>query len=182
MYKGKGGTETDGMASQWLLQLESCPLGVSQHQTRLMILCHACREEPSIPVSWEDSSSSCWKQMQRFIANHQLELGESCGRVGHRIEWARGVKDTPHRTTESTRFCLWGLTVTKSPTKEHAGAAPSVSHICSRIEPWTSCGSPTIQVGLWLCCLPLDPLPLPGLPGWASKGEEVLSPVDTRFP
>ena len=32
------------------------------------------------------------------------------------------------------------------------------------------------------CCLPLDPLPLPGLPDWGSVGEEVLSPSGTRCP
>jgi hypothetical protein len=32
--------------------------------------------------------------MQKPIAKHQAELGESCGRVGDGIEKAAGVKDT----------------------------------------------------------------------------------------
>ena len=31
-----------------------------------------------------------------------------------------------------------------------------------------------------ICCLSLSPLPLPGLPGGASVGEDVLSPAVTR--
>jgi hypothetical protein len=57
----------------------------SQILTLLMILCYAYRQELSITVSREASSSSEWKQMQRSRAKHSVELGESGGRVG--IEW-----------------------------------------------------------------------------------------------
>jgi len=42
--------ETKGMASQWLLQLKAHPMRESQLLTLLIILCCACRQEPSINV------------------------------------------------------------------------------------------------------------------------------------
>jgi hypothetical protein len=56
--------------------------------------------------------------MQRLTVKHQAELGESCGRVGDKIEQARVVKDTK----VTPNLILWGLTETKSSNKEHAGA------------------------------------------------------------
>jgi hypothetical protein len=67
--------------------------------TLLTILCYTYKQEPSIIVSWEASSSSRWKQMQRPIAKHQAELRESCGRGGVRIKGAGVVKDTTRRPT-----------------------------------------------------------------------------------
>lgn len=45
-------------------------------------------------------------------------------------------------------------------------------------------GPLTIGAGGSLClfCLPLDTFPLVGLPGWASVGKEMFSPVGTRCP
>ena len=60
--------------------------------------------------------------MQRPTVKRQKELRESCGRVEGRSERARGVKDTKRRPTESPNLDPWGLTETKPPTKEHAGA------------------------------------------------------------
>ena len=56
-------------------------------------------------------------------------------------------------------------------------------HIYSKYLAWCSCGSPNKQNGgcLGLCSLPLDPLPLAGLPGWTSVGEDVPSLAGTRF-
>jgi hypothetical protein len=63
--------------------------------------------------------------MQRHTFKHQVELGESCGRVGGRIEQAgERVKDTTRRPTESTNLSPGGLTETEPPTKEHAGDGP----------------------------------------------------------
>lgn len=67
-----------------------------------MILCYACRHEPSITVSWETSPSRWCKQMQRLTTKYQAELSESCGRVKDRIEGAIGVEDTTRRSSEST--------------------------------------------------------------------------------
>jgi hypothetical protein len=51
-------------------------------------------------------------------------------------------------------------------------------HISGKYAAWSSCGSPNKCSGsyLGLCSLPLGALPLPGLPGWASVGEDLPSP------
>jgi hypothetical protein len=90
----KNGSETEEKGNRLLSQLETHSMWENQPPILLMILCYACRQELIIIVSWEASSSSRWKQMQKPIAKHQAELGESCGRVGDGIEKAAGVKDT----------------------------------------------------------------------------------------
>jgi hypothetical protein len=57
-------------------------------------------------------------------------------------------------------------------------------HICNKCAAWCSCGSPNKQSRdyLDLCSLPLDSLPLPGLHGWASVGENGPSPAGSRCP
>lgn len=47
-------------------------------------------------------------KIQKPTAKHQLELGESCGRLGDRSEQARVIKDTTRRSTESTDLGPWG--------------------------------------------------------------------------
>ena len=49
------------------------PMGKHQSLTLLMILCCACRQEPSITVLWEAPPSSWLKQMQRPTAKHWME-------------------------------------------------------------------------------------------------------------
>lgn len=87
-----------------------------------MIPFYVCRQEPSITVSWETSSSSRCRQMQRSTTKHHVELWKSCGRVGDRIEQAWGVKDTTERPTASTTLGIWGLTETQPSTREHGEA------------------------------------------------------------
>ena len=57
-------------------------------------------------------------------------------------------------------------------------------HICYRSLVWYFCGTPNSEIWdcLWLCYLPLDPLPLTRLPGCVSLGENVLSPAETGCP
>jgi hypothetical protein len=59
--------------------------------------------------------------MQRPMAKHQAEFGESC--VGDWIEGAGGAKNTT-RPSESTNLGPWGFTETEPPIKEHAGTRP----------------------------------------------------------
>jgi hypothetical protein len=47
-----------------------------------------------------------------------MELRESCGRIGVRIEEL-------HKKTESTNKDTWGLPETEPPTKEHVWAGPN---------------------------------------------------------
>jgi len=72
-------------------------MGENQPLTLLIILCYACRQEPSINCHLRASSSSKWKQMQNPTAKHQVKLRKSCGR----IEETGGVKDTTRRPTEA---------------------------------------------------------------------------------
>jgi hypothetical protein len=65
--------------------------------------------------------------MQRPSCKHQAEVRESCERIGDRIKWVGGVKETPRSPTESANLGLWGLTDTKQLTKEQAGAGPRPS-------------------------------------------------------
>ena len=79
--------------------------------------------------------------MQRHTFKHQVELGESCGRVGGRIEQAgERVKDTTRRPTESTNLSPWVLTETEPPNKEHAVGGPRSStymrQMCSMVSMW----------------------------------------------
>jgi hypothetical protein len=104
MCRNKDRAEIEGMTNQCLSQLETHPMGESQPLMLLMIFCYGCRQEPSISVSWEASSSNWWKQMQRPTAKHQAEVKKPCERVWDRIEQARRVKDTTRRPTESTNL------------------------------------------------------------------------------
>jgi hypothetical protein len=65
MCRDKDGAEIERMGNHWLPQLETHPVGASQHLTLLWILCYARRQNSSINVFWEASSNSRWKQMQR---------------------------------------------------------------------------------------------------------------------
>ena len=66
--------------------------------------------------------------MQRPIAKHWTELGESCGTVGEGIEGAIEDMDSTRRTTKSTNLDSWGFPETEPPNKEHiwAGSLPQM--------------------------------------------------------
>lgn len=51
------------------------PCHVKEPLTLIMIIYYACRQETSITVSGDSSSSSRWRQMLRPVASHQAELG-----------------------------------------------------------------------------------------------------------
>lgn len=54
-------------------------------------------------------------------------------------------------------------------------------HICSRCAGWSLCWFPNNWNGgyPWISCLPIDPVPLTGLPCLASVGKEMSSPAVT---
>ena len=122
--------------------------------------------------------------MQRPTAKHQAELDVFCVRVWNRTEQSGEAKNTTRRPIESTNLGPWGLTETEPPTTEHTGTGPRTPLHCNRREAWSSCGSPNNwnRGCLCLCWLPLDLLPLPGLFGWASVGDDSLSCVATGCP
>ena len=77
-----------------------------------MILYYTCRQEPSIIITREASSSTGWEQMKRPTATYQAEVRESCKRGGGRILEGRSIKDTA-----ST-----GLTESTNLTQSHGGS------------------------------------------------------------
>jgi hypothetical protein len=62
-------------------------MGESQSLALLVILCYACKQDPSIIVSKEVSSSSEWKQTERPTAKHHQELGSLVK------EWGIGFRE-----------------------------------------------------------------------------------------
>lgn len=67
------------------------------------------------------------------------ELEESCGRVGNWNEWARRVKDSTTRPSESPNLSLWGLTETEAWMQ---GLDLGPLYTCSICAAWSSCRSP----------------------------------------
>jgi hypothetical protein len=56
-----------------------------------------------------------------------VELIESYGRVGGRIEEPKGDRDSIGRPIESTNLDPWGLSEAKLPIKEHTWAGPTLA-------------------------------------------------------
>jgi hypothetical protein len=119
------------MINQLLSQLETHPMGKHQSLTLLMILCHACRQEPSITALWETPPSSWLKQTPRPTESRQSRpvrglgsktgsnfrdsLHSSCWENNMKTEWdicyicgARGTRPSPC-------VLLIGGSVSKSP-------------------------------------------------------------------
>jgi hypothetical protein len=107
------------------------------------------------------------------------------------MERARGVKDTTGRPTESTNLDPWGFTDwTTNLSRSMQGfnlASPLPTFVVdvqfglhvSLLTTGVGVGSGVGGAFLWLCCLPLDPYPLAGLPCLISVGENALSPAVT---
>ena len=131
--RNKGETGFEGMANQWLPQLETQPMGKKQSLTLLIILFYACRQWPSITVLWEASPNSWLKQIQRAIAKYWLELRGSYGRDRGRSEVTEGNRDSTGRPTELTNRTFGG-SQRLNPTKKHTRAGPSFPH--SHIYGW----------------------------------------------
>jgi len=74
-----------------------------------MILCYDCRQAPGVNCHQKAFIQQLMETEERLTSKHEMELGESCGRVKRRSEGARGIKDTTRRPTET-------------PTAEHTGA------------------------------------------------------------
>lgn len=97
--------------------------------------------------------------MQRPTAKHQAELRKPCGRVGGRIEQARGLK---HTTKDLQSQLSWadGCSQRSKQTKSRQELFLGSLHVYRRCAAWSSCESPSNWTrALWFCCLQLDPLP-----------------------
>ena len=92
----KDGAEFEGRPNQWLVELEIHAMQRRSPLTLLIILCYACRQEPHITVSWDASSTSRWRQMQRLTAKHlEGSLVEEWG-----IEVSKS-EETPHENLQN---------------------------------------------------------------------------------
>jgi hypothetical protein len=113
--------------------------------------------------------------MQRPTAKHQAKLGESCRRVQGRTERPEGSR-IPQEDLQGqlTSLSPWDLTGTEPPTKEHAGAGAKPPTRLKQMQLGLHVGPLKVQGGGWeslTLLLPLDHLPLAGLPCWTSMGE-----------
>lgn len=126
------------------------------------------RLDPIITVFWEASSSSLLKQMQRLTGSIRWE---TCRRVGGKIEGAIVVKETKKDLQGQLSWALGG-SETKPPPKNMCGLDISFLHICSRCAGLSSYRSPNSwrEGCLWLCYLPLTPIPPARLPVLVSAG------------
>lgn len=69
-----------------------------------MILCYVYRQEPSLTALLDATPISHWKEIQRPIAKHKLDLGEPCGRDGGRVEALEADRNSKGRLTESSNM------------------------------------------------------------------------------
>jgi hypothetical protein len=156
--------------------------GPSMYQslTLLMILCYACRQEPSMAVFWKAPPCTWLRWMQRPRAKHQVKLGDLYGRVGRKIEVPKGDRLSTGRPTESTGPLGASQRLNHQPQRIHAlDLAPP--HTCSRCAAWSPWRSPNNGNGGYPkgCCLSVDPIPLIGPLCLASVEEDVPKPAET---
>lgn len=93
------------------------------------------------------------------------ELGQSCVRVGGKIEEPGGNKNSTRRPSTSTNLYIWGFPETEPPAKEHTRAGPSPWHpytyvLHVQLGLWV--GAPTTGMGSYpdsVACI-VDPVPL----------------------
>jgi hypothetical protein len=111
----------------------------------------------------------------------KLGDGESCGRVGDRSN-PEGARTPQEDLQSQLTWTHEGSQRLSHQPRSMYGLDLCPLHIYSRCVAWTSRRfSNNWRSGcLWLCRLPLYPLPLSRLPGWASVGKDVLSPAGTR--
>lgn len=117
---------------------------------------------------------------QPNIRQRSGSLGEQSGTGWRELEGSRSPQEDLQSQLTLVHGCSQRL---NHQLKSTQGLDLDPLHICSRCV-WSSCESPNNWSGsyLGLCCLSLDPLPLAGLPGWASVGENPTSPAATWCP
>jgi len=112
--------------------------------------------------------------------NIKWSLGRLLEELGDGLRNLEGI-GIPQGSQQNKLTWPLGVPETEPPTKEQAQAGPSFSlHICIRYEAWSP--NNWSRSWPWLCCLPVDPVPLTGLSCLASVGEGVPSPAATWLP
>jgi hypothetical protein len=170
-------SEAEGMVNQWLPQIKTHPKGKNQSLTLLMILCYVCRQDPNILSSERLDPAAKGKRCRDPQSNIRWRSGSHVEDLGEEL---RDSKRT-ERTIESINLDSWRLLETEQPGRDHGlDLGP---HIRGRYTAWSSCGCPNnwSRGCLWTCCLPVDHIPLAGLPFLASMQEDVPSAAVTWY-
>jgi hypothetical protein len=103
-----------------------------------------------------------------------MEVRDSYGRVGGRIEGPEGDRNSTGRPTKSTHLDPWELSDTEPPTKEHTQTGVGPQNISSRCAAKSPCGFPQ-QVELLPVCGIYSPS---GMPCLALEGEYAPNPAE----
>lgn len=142
-----------------------------------MIPSYACRQEPRIYVSWRlhpATDGGKWRDSQANIKQNPGSSVEECDRS----KQDRGVKDTTWKPTESIALNHKGSQSLVHQPGNMQELELDPLHICSKCPAWCSYGSPNKwNQTVSFPGIGSTPLPLLGLPGWASVEEHVLSPA-----
>ena len=110
---------------------------------------------------------------QEPTTEHQAEPREFCGRVGDKIEsdgrsTSQVLQRDSQRLNHQAKSMQWPDLATHTPPHTFVAYMQLGFHVCPL----------TVGVqAVWRCCLTLNPLPLSGLPFWASVEEHVFSLV-----
>lgn len=144
--------------------------------TLLMMLCYVYRQEPSITVFWETSSTADGTDAETQSQTIEAALV---------VLWKSGTQNWA--IPQDLQRQLTGvLGAYRDWTTKHSVCRADLGaiHISSRCADWSSCESPNnwSRGCLWLSCHRTRPLPLAGLPGDTSMGTDELSPASIRCP
>jgi hypothetical protein len=107
-----------------------------QFLTLLMMLCSACRQEPSKAALWDALHNIWLSQIQLSTDKHWMEVRNPYGRVRGRIEGPQRDDTSTGRPTLTTNLEPWECPETEPPTKEHTWIGLSLWNICGRGLPY----------------------------------------------
>jgi hypothetical protein len=128
--------------------------GKNQSLTLLMILCYACRQEPSITVLWEAPPISQWKEMHWPTPNQALDGAWRVLLKRWEKDWGTQRGQELHRKTNIVNQP--GLLGVPRDWITNQRASMGPLHICNGGVSWSSCRSPNnwSRGCPWACCLP----------------------------
>lgn len=87
----RNGAEIKGKVIQWLAKLGIYPMGDHQTLTLLLMLCYACRQEPSMAVLWEALPEADWERCRYPQPTIGLGLGIPMEELGERLKELKGI-------------------------------------------------------------------------------------------
>jgi hypothetical protein len=99
------GAETEGMTKQYQVQLETHPMGKHQSLTLSMILCYACRQDPSMAVLMRLHPAAD-SERQRPQSSIGRNMGTH-GKIGRKIEDSDKDRNSTGRPTNHRAYMGW---------------------------------------------------------------------------